>query len=172
MTRSRRRFLQTPRLIQTLTLIQRGPSTQCRDPVPPTQIYLDFWAPSPNSHRHSGLSPPGCSILGPLCSLQGCQCFSFPERARHRARERPEREAGERGRWNSRAPSQHHLTSLPELYQERGKPIYPCEVSLNSRGLEPRQLRPQPPLGSSGGVWGFALHHHVRPTSPAPYTGA
>lgn len=119
-TRSRTRFLQMPRLIQTQMPIQRGPSTQCRDPAPPAQIYLDFRAPSPNSHRHSGLSPPGCSILGPPVPFRGAN-VSLSRRGHVTWLVNVQRgRLGETGRWNSRAPSQHHLTSLPELYQEPG----------------------------------------------------
>lgn len=54
----------------------------------------------------------------------------------------------------------------PELYQERREPISPLEVSLNSRALDTRQLQLQPPHGSSQGVWGVALHHHVSHRGP------
>lgn len=58
----------------------------------------------------------------------------------------------ERGSWNSRAPDQHHLTSLPKWYQERGEPISLLEVSLNSRVLETRKLQPQPTWELARGV--------------------
>lgn len=90
-------------------------------PVPrPRATRTDFWAPSPNSHRLSGLFRLAVAYWGHCVPFRGAN-VSLSRREHiawlmnfQRGR------LGERGCWNSKAPSQHHLTSLSELYQERG----------------------------------------------------
>lgn len=64
------------------------------------------------------------------------------------------------------APDQHHLTSSPRWYQERGA-IRTLEISLNNRVLGTRQLWPQPPpAGSCRGCGAQPLSSHRSSQGP------
>lgn len=159
-------FLQMPVLTQTLRLIERGPATQCQDPALAMHMCLNLSSSSPNSRRHSGVSPQDCPNAWlwdteAMFPLSGSARVSLSMRVHHLACICPEREAGAKGppEFQGSLPTPFDIT--PQVVPGTGKPVSPLETSLNSRVLDARQLWPQPSHGILQGAWGFALHHHV-----------